>query len=401
MAAKGRPGTTGPALLLIHGFLDDRTVWDPVIARLSGRYAVTADDLPGWGSRSGDGGPFTLQRLAEAVIGELDATDGQVILVGHSMGAPIAELAATARAAKVAGLVLLTPVPLAGVHLDGAMASGFRSLGGDAEAQRVGRRAVAVSADDAALDALVRTGLLARPETVAETFDAWNDGDPGGELPSRYTGPTLIIRGAADPFVSEEMLRSGVLSRFPSARRGEIAGVGHMPHVEDPAEVARLIGEFAISLGAVPADDGNRTGEVSGQAWTDAFAQQSADAFGNAFADDVVLEAATLRVPVRGKKDVQVTMETASAYYAGLVFTHEAVSGPRTYLEWEAEAPSGTKFSGVTVLTRNADGLVGHVAIHHRPLDAALEFSAEMNRRTQGKIPPGHFYSIGQPSGNI
>ena len=163
---------------------------------------------------------------------------------------------------------------------------------------------------------------------MAETFDAWNDGDPGGELPSRYTGPTLIIRGAADPFVSEEMLRSGVLARFPSARRGEIAGVGHMPHVEDPAEVAGLIGQFAVSLAAVPALDGNRSGEVSGQAWTDAFAQQSADAFGNAFADDVVLEAATLRVPVRGKKDVQVTMETASAYYAGLVFTHEAVASP-------------------------------------------------------------------------
>jgi hypothetical protein len=85
-------------------------------------------------------------------------------------------------------------------------------------------------------------------------------------------------------------------------------------------------------------------------------------------------------------------METASAYYAGLVFTHEAVSGPRTYVEWEAEAPTGTRFNGVTVLTRDADGLISHVAIHHRPLDAALEFSAEMNLRTQGKIAPGHFY---------
>ena len=30
-----------------------------------------------------------------------------------------------------------------------------------------------------------------------------------------------------------------------------------------------------------------------------------------------------------------------------------------------------------------------HVAIHHRLLDVALEFSAEMNRRTQGKVAPG------------
>jgi hypothetical protein len=144
----------------------------------------------------------------------------------------------------------------------------------------------------------------------------------------------------------------------------------------------------------------NRAQQVREQAWTDGFAQQSADTFGSAFADDVVLEASTLRVPVRGKKDVQVTMQAASAYYASLVFTHAAVNGLRTYLEWEAEAPTGTKFSGITILTRNADRLIGHIAIHHRPLDAVLEFSAEMNRRTQGKIAPGHFYCGSQPSGN-
>jgi SnoaL-like protein len=142
----------------------------------------------------------------------------------------------------------------------------------------------------------------------------------------------------------------------------------------------------------------NRAQRIREQAWTDAFAKQSADAFESAFADDVVLEASTLRLPVCGKRDVQVTMQAASAYYASLVFTHEAVNGARTYVEWEAEAPTGTKFSGITVLTRNADGLIGHTAIHHRPLDAALEFSAEMERRTLGKIAPDHFYSGCQPS---
>jgi hypothetical protein len=150
----------------------------------------------------------------------------------------------------------------------------------------------------------------------------------------------------------------------------------------------------------MPETSSNRARHVREQTWTGAFAQQSADAFGSALADDVVLEAATLRVPVRGKKDVQATMQAASAYYTSLMFTHEAVNGRRTYLEWEAEAPTGTKFSGITILARNADGLIGHIAIHHRPLDAALEFSAEMSRRTQGKIAPGHFYSGSQPSGN-
>ena len=32
------------------------------------------------------------------------------------------------------------------------------------------------------------------------------------------------------------------------------------------------------------------------------------------------------------------------------------------------------------------------IAVHHRPLDAVLEFSREMGRRTAGQIAPGHFY---------
>jgi hypothetical protein len=62
---------------------------------------------------------------------------------------------------------------------------------------------------------------------------------------------------------------------------------------------------------------------------------------------------------------------------------------------WEASGPSGVQFSGVTVLTRNDDGMIEHISISHRPLGALLEFSAEMHRRTQGKIEPGHFRAEG------
>ncbi|GLY50819.1 hypothetical protein Lesp01_44750 [Lentzea sp. NBRC 102530] len=38
---------------------------------------------------------------------------------------------------------------------------------------------------------------------------------------------------------------------------------------------------------------------------------------------------------------------------------------------------------GVTVLTRDGGGLIVRAAIHHRPLDAALAFSAEVARRAE------------------
>lgn len=135
----------------------------------------------------------------------------------------------------------------------------------------------------------------------------------------------------------------------------------------------------------------NRTPEVAEEAWTGAFAAKSGDAFGENFTDDVVLEAGTLLKPVVGREHAAVCMSTASNYYSSLVFTHQAENGPRTYMEWEATGPSGVEFSGVTVLTRNDRGLIEHISISHRPLGAALEFSAEMARRTAGRLPAGHF----------
>jgi ketosteroid isomerase-like protein len=69
------------------------------------------------------------------------------------------------------------------------------------------------------------------------------------------------------------------------------------------------------------------------QAWTGAFDSQRADAFADAFAEDVVLEAAVLRRPITGRADVALAMGTASNLYESVTFTHEATNGARSYLE--------------------------------------------------------------------
>jgi hypothetical protein len=131
---------------------------------------------------------------------------------------------------------------------------------------------------------------------------------------------------------------------------------------------------------------------VRPQAWTDAFASKSAERFGAAFADDVVLEASVLRRPVEGRDQVMRVLVTASGIYESLQFTREASNGPRTYLEWEATALGGRELRGVTVLTKDDSGQVVHAAIHHRPLGAALRFSAELGERLNGAVESGYFY---------
>ncbi|MCW2939002.1 MAG: hypothetical protein JWN00_1987 [Actinomycetia bacterium] len=136
----------------------------------------------------------------------------------------------------------------------------------------------------------------------------------------------------------------------------------------------------------------NTTTEVDPQGWTRAFAAQSADAFADAFAEDVVLEATTLYRPVRGRDLVKQTMAAASEIYESLVFTRQAVNGPHTYLEWEATALGGIALHGITILTKDEDGKITHASIHHRPLGAVLTFSAEIGRRLAGVLDPGYFY---------
>ena len=312
------------------------------------------------------------------------------VIVGQSMGAPIAELVATARSERALGLVLLTPVPLAGTRLPDEVVEPFRSLGADAEAQRDLRQQLSVALSDADLDRLVAIGLRVRPEVVASLVDCWNTGLPDAPERSRYAGPVLVVRGGDDGLVTEELVATAVSPRFASVQTVVIERAGHWPHVEQPAALAAQLDRF-LTEHATSAD-GNIAADARPQGWTNAFASKSAEAFGEAFADDVVLEASVLTRPIEGRDRVMQVMGTASAIYESLVFTHEASAGPRTYLEWEATAFGGMVVRGVTVLTKDADGRVVRAAIHHRPLWAALRFSSELGQRLTGTVDAEHFY---------
>jgi pimeloyl-ACP methyl ester carboxylesterase len=77
----------GPAVLLVHGWEDDNSLWTPVIDQLSmiGR-AVVALDLPGHGFSEGERAP--LLAAAKAVAGVANALGPIDAVVAHSFGSP-------------------------------------------------------------------------------------------------------------------------------------------------------------------------------------------------------------------------------------------------------------------------------------------------------------------------
>ncbi|WP_322488335.1 alpha/beta hydrolase [Chloroflexus sp.] len=81
-----------PILLLIHGLGDEADTWRAIIPPLAQRYRVIAPDLPGFGRSSGPKGGYSLTFFARTMAEFITALNlQQVTLVGHSLGAMIAQ----------------------------------------------------------------------------------------------------------------------------------------------------------------------------------------------------------------------------------------------------------------------------------------------------------------------
>jgi pimeloyl-ACP methyl ester carboxylesterase len=202
-----------------------------------------------WALTSDDPGPFSLDRLAQAVASVVDAVGRSTVLVGHSKGAQIAELVARTRPRPIAGLVLLTPVPLGGLALPEVTATALRSLGDNPEAQRELRIKFSSHLTAADLDHAVEVGAKVRPETSAALFEVWSGGHDSGLVPSVVNVPVLIIGGADDPFVTRDLLTTAIFPRFSRARSASISSAGHWPHLEQPVAVAKAIDGFLAQIG--------------------------------------------------------------------------------------------------------------------------------------------------------
>src|SRR5258708_21508865 len=131
-------------------------------------------------------------------------------------------------------------------------------------------------------------------------------------------------------------------------------------------------------------------------AWRKAFFTKDAKAFAEGFAENVVLEASAMRKPVEGSDRVRHILWTAAEIYESLVFTDQASSGQRTYIEWVATAFGGKQLRGSTILVTNEEGKIDHAVVQHRPLDGLLTFSAELGKRMSGVGDAEYFWKEGE-----
>jgi pimeloyl-ACP methyl ester carboxylesterase len=228
-------------IILVPGLWLDGASWERVVPPLEqAGHRVHPLTLPGLESKDTDRSGITLRDQVDAVVREIDAADGPVLLVGHSAGAGIASAALDARPDRVARAVYIGGFPAA----DGEpLMAGFAVEGGDLPMPDWSEfdDADLTDLDDAAR---ARFRERAIPSPARLTTDPVQLSDQ-----RRYDVPVTVVC----PEFTSDMLRTWIaegmapVREFSKVRDLEYVDLptGHWPQFTRPDELARILLERA------------------------------------------------------------------------------------------------------------------------------------------------------------
>lgn len=101
----------GPAIILIHGFPENGSLWHNIWPELLADFTVIVPDLPGTGDSSFTGDDISIEELASSINLILEQEEiHTAIIVGHSMGGYVAMAFAEEFGDKLAGLSMVHSV---------------------------------------------------------------------------------------------------------------------------------------------------------------------------------------------------------------------------------------------------------------------------------------------------
>jgi len=258
---------SGPALLLVHGFMAYSFSWRFVIRGLARHFSVYAVDLPGCGfSERSDPLPATLASDAEYLLNLMDHLGIERFdVLGTSRGGGLA-IALTGLAAergarhRIRRLVLSAPInPWSRLWL--LRIRFLRTPAGRIYVVHLAKRLQFI------LDSVFR-GLYADPKSIPpDSLAGYNAGfGPAGSyehvwkmlrswmtdlkgiaslVPTIESVPALLLWGACDsavdPASAEELHQ-----RWKNSAVLMMDGVGHMPYEEVPQEFNRIVLDFLL-----------------------------------------------------------------------------------------------------------------------------------------------------------
>lgn len=236
-----------PALLLANSLGSDLRIWDDVAADLARDYYVIRYDLRGHGLSGAPAAPYSARELASDAVAVLDALHvSQAIAGGVSVGGLVAQALALHHGARVRGLVLSdTGARIATAQaweqrIEKVRADGIESL--VAVTMERWFSAGYRQSHAAAVDGYSLMLRQCSAEGYVGVCAALRDTD-FRQAVSELRVPALILCGSADIATPPELGRE-LASLIAGARFELIDGAAHLPGVEQPGAVARVMRQF-------------------------------------------------------------------------------------------------------------------------------------------------------------
>lgn len=207
-------------VVLIHAFPLDERMWEPQLDALSD-YDVVTPNLYDLGGSS-------IDEWAQAL---LDQADGDVAVVGASIGGYVGLAMARLQPGRVRGLLL----------------AGSR-VGADSPERREGRNDAIRTVRDDGIDAWAPNAPAPPPpertvDEIVRGLEALRDRADSTEVAGRFEGPLWVAVGDDDPFLPVDEARE-IAARAPNGRVEVFEGVGHFTNRDEPERFNVLLREF-------------------------------------------------------------------------------------------------------------------------------------------------------------
>jgi len=240
----------GETLLLLHGFLEERGMWEPFVRHLASDHNVIRVDLLGQGGSDCLGYVHSMQAQAEAVEAVLENEQVTACkVIGHSMGGYVSLQLAQAFPHRVSALMLFHSTALP-----------------DPEHRRADRlRAISLIRRNkkayirSVIPSLVAEVNRSRLRSELEEVMSRAEGFPEQGLVANVRGmmdrpsaeawlntariPVAMVHGALDPVLTTADMKRQAAGN-PSVNLSVLEGVGHMGHLEAPESCMELFNRF-------------------------------------------------------------------------------------------------------------------------------------------------------------
>lgn len=235
------------ALILIHGYPFDHSMWNVVAESLRKKTKVIAPDLAGFGGRPVMKGEPSIDAMADDVMRiVLSEKVKSAVIAGMSMGGYIALAIATRYPDKVAGLGLVSTHCWADTE---EVKKGRRQMIEKVKSEGV-QAAVAAAlpkmfapsnANNEALKKFPEEGARkAGVEGICYALEAMAQRPDRSGLLKRFNDPLLVLHGTDDKFIPIERGRQ-MAQINANAEFVEVPNAGHATPMEAPEAVATAL----------------------------------------------------------------------------------------------------------------------------------------------------------------